>query len=312
MIQNRIADAGVSEYVAWQAKVGKELAQRKGFLDQQVLAPSPPTQTDWIVLQRFETLEDAQSWMQSDDLRRLIREVHRHFVGHEDVYLRTDVPSSRLPISATISCRVAPEDEEAFEAWENRAFEAETKAPGFVGHRLERPVPGIQDHWVIVLTFDSAENLTKWLESPVRAALLEEGKQYNEDLSIRTSSYGFDFWGRAPDAQAPNPLWIFKTNLLVLLVLYPTVYLWGYLVSTPLIDSKGVPFWLSLFVGNLFSTQLLGWFTVSWAFKAFDSWLVPRPSMAKDVVGWAILLVLYALSMAGFAYILTLPPLKFG
>lgn len=58
-------------------------------------------------------------------------------------------------------------------------------------------------------------------------------------------------------------------NLLVLLVLYPIVFLSGYFISAPFLDSKGVPFWLSLFVGNLFSTQLLGWLAVPVIFPLF-------------------------------------------
>ena len=38
-------------------------------------------------------------------------------------------------------------------------------------------------------------------------------------------------------------------------------------VSGPMIDARGVPFWLSLFVGNLVSTQLLGWWVVPAAFE---------------------------------------------
>jgi hypothetical protein len=90
------------------------------------------------------------------------------------------------------------------------------------------------------------------------------------------------------------------------------VYLWGYLIGHPLIDAKGAPAWLSLFLGNLASTQLLGWFFVPWALKAFDPWLSTKSAPVTQLAGWAILLVLYALSMAGFAYILSLPPLRFG
>ena len=52
-------------------------------------------------------------------------------------------------------------------------------------------------------------------------------------------------------------------------MLYPIVFLSGYFISAPFLDSKGVPFWLSLFVGNLFSTQLLGWLAVPVIFPLF-------------------------------------------
>jgi hypothetical protein len=312
VIQTRIADEGTAAYIRWQARVGGLLQGRKGFLGQEVIAPSPPAQPDWIVVQRFQTLEDARSWMQSDELHKLIAEVAGHFVGHDDIFLRTDSQEKVLPVSAIISCRVAPEDAEGFQRWEDKIFRAEVRAPGFVGHKLTKPIPGIQENWVIVVQFDTDENLTRWLESPVRSALLEEGKQFQGDLRVRKSNYGFALWARDATAPPSDPLWILKSNLIVLLVLYPTVYLWGYLIGHPLIDAKGAPAWLSLFLGNLASTQLLGWFFVPWALKAFDPWLSTKSAPVTQLAGWAILLVLYALSMAGFAYILSLPPLRFG
>jgi antibiotic biosynthesis monooxygenase (ABM) superfamily enzyme len=312
VIQTRIADEGTAAYVGWQGRVGQLLQGRKGFLGQEVIAPSPPAQPDWIVVQRFQSLEDARSWMQSDDLHRLIAEVAGYFVGHDDIFLRTDVQEKNLPVSAIISCRVAPEDAEGFQRWEDKVFRAEVRAPGFVGHKLTKPIPGIQENWVIVVQFDTDENLTRWLDSPVRAALLEEGKQYQGDLRVRKSNYGFALWARDATAPPSDPLWILKSNLIVLLVLYPTVYVWGYLIGHPLIDAKGAPAWLSLFVGNLASTQLLGWFFVPWALKAFDPWLSTKSAPVTQLAGWVILLLLYALSMAGFAYVLSLPPLSFG
>ncbi len=311
VIQTRISDDGAGPYVNWQSKVSRLLSERKGSLGQQVIAPSPPHQVDWVVIQRFATLADARLWMQAPELRKLLDEIRTYFVGHDDIYLRPDLQDTSMPATAMISCKVAPEDEEEFQHWERDAFEVESKAPGFVGHRLERPVEGIQPNWVIALSFDTDENLNAWIESPERAALLASGQPYQREVRIRKVSYGFNFWQRDADTGPPAPMFILKTNLLVLLVLYPIVYLWGYFVSNPFIDSKGVPFWLSLFIGNLFSTQLLGWWVVPWTFKKFDAWLAPKPAANKALVGWIVLILLYAVSLAVYAYILTLKPLKF-
>jgi len=310
VIQTRVAEDGVSAYVAWQSRVGEILQGRPGFLSQEVTAPSPPGQPDWIVVQRFAAAHDARVWMQSEELRTLLKEVSGHFVGPDERFLLSEAQTRSLPVSALVTCQVDPAAEDAFRAWEGRIFRAEVKAPGFVGHKLNPPVPGLQENWVIVVSFDTEENLQGWLDSPERAALLEEGQQYREQLQIRRTNQGFALWARGPDPPPPGPLWVFKSNLIVLLVLYPTVYLWGYLVGSPLIDGLGAPPWLSLFLGNLASTQLLGWFFVPWALKRFEPWMRPTHSASREVAGWAILLALYALSMAGMAWILTLPPLR--
>jgi len=310
IIQTRITDEGVGPYVAWQAKVGQVLQEWSGFLGQQVIAPSPPAQVDWIVVQRFRSIEEARAWSQSEVLHDLVAEVKPFFVGEDHIYLRTEAKASTT-VSAIVSCYVPPEKEADFLQWEQKIFQVEAKAPGFIGHRLERPVAGIQENWVIALTFDSDENLNRWLNSPERAALLKEAEACQQDVQVRIDSTGFDFWAPNPQGPPPNRLTTFKGNMLALLVLYPSVYVWGYLISHPFIDSKGAPPWLSLFFGNIFTTQFLGWYAVGKAFHLFRAWLAPDASPQTNLKGWVILAALYALEMAAFAYVLTLPPLTF-
>lgn len=86
--------------------------------------------------------------------------------------------------------------------------------------------------------------------------------------------------------------------------LYAVVYLWGYFISAPLIDRNGVPVWLSLFVGNLVSTQLLGWWLVPAAFRALDWWVTPKAAISRQIAGYALLAALYAASMGLYALLL--------
>ena len=46
--------------------------------------------------------------------------------------------------------------------------------------------------------------------------------------------------------------------MIVLLLLYPVVFLFGAWVQTPLLmERAGLPFWLALFIGNVVSVLLL-------------------------------------------------------
>ena len=48
--------------------------------------------------------------------------------------------------------------------------------------------------------------------------------------------------------------------MIVLLLLYPVVFLFGLWVQTPLLIGRaGLPFWLALFIGNVVSVLLLNW-----------------------------------------------------
>ncbi len=304
VIVTRIQDGGAQRYTAWQVQLGEELQGHPGFLCQQIVTPTPPAQVDWIVVQKFSSVEAAKSWLASEKLALALDEVRHLFVGTDDIYLRSDTSATASQVTALISCRVDQEHEAGFLAWEREMFQATAKAPGFIGQRLDRPVPGILDRWVITLTFDTDENLTGWLESPRRAALLERGEGFQRDMKIRKGDYGFGFWYRNPD-NAPTPaMVIFKSNLVVLLVLYPIVFLWDYFIGGPYLLKNGMPFWLALFIGNFVSTQITGWWAVPKAFGWFHRWLSPTASTAETVRGFVILTLLCGLSMGLYAFLL--------
>lgn len=249
----------------------------------------------------------ARAWLQSDVRARLIAEVQRFFVGSEDVHILPDTGVQRdSAVSAVISFKVPDGLEDAFLKWQQRIQAAEAEFKGFLRHKIERPIPGLHDEWIIILSFDSDANLNAWLDSPLRQTLLKEGERFNAGMNVKRASYGFNFWFPAGKTPAPEqgPGFIWKSNLIVLLVLYPVVYLWGYFISRPLIDSHGVPVWLSLFVGNLVSTQLLGWWLVPAAFRALDWWVRPTATISRQIAGYALLAALYVASMALYALLL--------
>jgi antibiotic biosynthesis monooxygenase (ABM) superfamily enzyme len=91
--------------------------------------------------------------------------------------------------------------------------------------------------------------------------------------------------------------------MLVLLGLYPTVFLFGFFVSTPLITQQlGWPFWLALFVGNIASVTILNWL-VPWISRRFDWWLQPAGSETQErtLQGIAAVVALYALLLLIFS-----------
>ena len=305
VIHRRILDEGFGQFSAWQARVGARLATWPGFLGQQVVPPAPPAHVDWTIIQRFSDADTARAWLQSEDRLSLLDEVQSLFIGQEDMHL---LPAGRAEprasASAMISYAVPPAEEKAFLKWQGRIQAAEARFPGFVRHKIERPLPGVHDDWLIVLTFDSEANMTAWLDSPERRDLLEEGGKFGTDLKLRRTNYGFDFWFPAT-AAAPDWHRTFKSNLLVLLVLYPTVFLWAYFIDRPL-GARGVPFWLALFVSNVASTQLLGWLVAPAVFRLFGGWLGPQPA-ARQIAGYALLGALYALSMLACALLFARP-----
>jgi antibiotic biosynthesis monooxygenase (ABM) superfamily enzyme len=300
-----IMPASTDTFEDWQRQVNDVLTTFAGYLDQTVIPPSPPLQTDWVIIQRFLTVEAARAWLQSEERQHLLDAIHPFLVGQSDVHLFTqDSPGgSSSPVSAVISTRVKPGQQDAFLRWYRRISAVQAKFEGFQGYKFEAPIPGVQDDWVTILRFDSDAHLEAWLNSEQRQHILEEANAFSLDTHIRKVRVGFESWFKFTGAQQQSPPPIWKVNMIVLLALYPIVFLFSIFVQTPLLIQRGMPFWLALFVGNAFSTILLGWVVVPLLSKAFTWWLSPLESTAPTQItpqritwaGTALILCLYAL-----------------
>jgi uncharacterized protein len=303
--QTRVSPGHDEEFARWQEQVNDAIAHVPGYLDHTVIPPSPPVQVDWVIAQRFASAESARAWLQSEQRLRLLDTIQPLLVGQDDVHLFADGSGPKLaaPVTAIIAMRVRPGQEAAFVEWQRRIAAVEATFEGFSGYRLEPPVPGVQDDWMTMIRFDSDAHLDAWLNSEQRQRLLEEAPRFSGEFHTRKVRTGFDSWftGGKGAATEPPPPW--KQNMVVLLTLYPTVFLFGYFVQTPLLVDRGIPFWLALFLANAVSTGLLGWFFVPWASRALDWWLNPAPAAAPRVnrAGAGLIMALYGLCLLVFS-----------
>ena len=159
----------------------------------------------------------------------------------------------------------------------------------------------MQDHWLAILRFDTEANLQAWLNSPERQKLLQEATPFTEEFHARIVRTGFDQWFPVPTAGASPPA-VWKQNMLVLLMLYPVVFLFGVFVQTPLLTGRAaLPFAVALFIGNVASVLLLN-YLVPWTGNRFTWWLQPvgAKGWRTDVAGTALVVALYAAMVLAF------------
>jgi len=223
-------------------------------------------------------------------------------VGQDDIHILKDDAVGVLPspVSAVIATRIKPGTETVYRAWEQKIAAAQSQAKGFQGYRFEPPIPGVQDSWLTIVRFDSDTNLQAWMNSPVRIALLKEAQAFTEEFHARIVRTGFDQWFKVA-AGAPTPA-AWKMNMLVLLMLYPVVFVFGALVQNPLLVNRGMPFWLALFIGNVVSVTLLNWL-VPWSARRFDWWITPQGASVTriNLIGAAAVVGLYVVCLLAFA-----------
>jgi uncharacterized protein len=299
--QTRVRPGNEDAFAQWQKGTSEAVARFPGFLQQTVMPPSPPAQLDWVILQRFATTEGATAWLNSKERRDRLAGAQAMLIGPDDVHLVADRRQGVLPapVSAVISTRIKPGCEAAYRAWEQRIAAAQSKAPGFQGYRFEPPIPGVQEDWLAILRFDNEANLQAWLDSPERQKLVEEAKPFTEEFHARIARTGFDQWFTLPPGQSA-PAW--KQNMLVLLMLYPVVFLFGAWVDKPLISGwANLPFAAALFIGNVASVSSLN-YLVPWISGRFAWWLQPpgKTTRTTEVAGAALLMGLYTALVAAF------------
>ena len=295
------------DYARLQAETSTAIARFPGFIEQRLIPPKPPLQVDWVILQRFVSLEDAKHWLGSTERQSRLEEAAPMLVGRDDVHIVQDEADgiTPAPVSAVISTRVRPGKDDEYRAWERRIATAQSKAPGLQGYRFEPPVPGVQHNHVIIVRFDTEANLHNWLHSPIRKKLLEEAEPLIEESHARMARSGFEQWFRDKGgATSTAPAW--KMNLLVLLMLYPVVFLFSIFVGTPLLSNRlHLPFALALFLGNIVSVILTG-FLVPWVAGRFGWWLQPASAsgaMWTNVRGAVLIIAVHVAMVIGFWWI---------
>jgi len=190
--------------------------------------------------------------------------------------------------------------EEAYRDWVDRIRQVEARFLGYQGLELQPPIPGLQDDWVSLLRFDTAEHLNAWLESDARRTALKEVEPFidQRERQVATAFSGWFTFGDAP-GQVP-PSW--KQSMIVLLTLYPIVML-ELLFLNPLTQPLGMAG--ATFIGNALSVAVTGFVLIPLAIRVFEWWLLPRPndSPGVEITRNALIVGLYALSIVVFAWL---------
>jgi antibiotic biosynthesis monooxygenase (ABM) superfamily enzyme len=296
VIQVRARSGDRADFESWLRDYNATVQQADGYLDYDLTRPTPGFDEDWVLVHRFTDRLTASSWVSSDAHRRLMSEVEPFAAGEVDVHLYTSDPRRRGVVSALFTTRVDPGHEDEFLEWSTRVAAAQAAFQGFISYQVEPPIPGVQDDWIAVLSYDTDAHMRAWLSSPERAALLAEGASFDERARVHIVRNELDAWFNTGGEGGSAPAW--KRNMLVLLVLYPVVFLTATFVQDPLLMGNGLPFWLALFIANIASVVALGWLLVPAADRVFGWWLYPGGrSRRVTAAGVVVVVVLYGVSL---------------
>lgn len=195
---------------------------------------------------------------------------------------------------------VAAGREADFRAVQDRLARVSSEFPGYEGTVLLPPDEG--NGWLSMLRFRTPEQLSAWLRSPQRdQALPGLRSSLTKGFSAVSSTTPFATTVRVQDGRTlMTPNW--KSAMLVLLVLYPTVMVLSRFFG-PTLDRAGAEPWLALWVSQIVSVSALQWWLMPAVTRPFRKWLDPvdGASFRIGLIGAAIVVAGYGLTLAIFA-----------
>lgn len=268
----KVRTGSEEEYATWRGRVIAALADQPGWVSVEVHRPDE-SQDDWVTVERFSSITEAQAWLDSP-LRRELASGAEHLVAAPDTVtlLSETAPTVDESVTAVITNRVRPNAEVEFRNWLSRIQSAQAQFPGYMGVEVQPPIAGVSAEWVSLLRFDTAEHLRAWMESPECAALTAEAEPLLEVGEYRVARASFRNW--LPDAERAEDPPVWKVNAIVLLVLYPVVLLTVVFIN-PILSPLGVA--LTVFIGNVIGVAATGFWLVPWAAGKMARWLSPDP-----------------------------------
>lgn len=152
-----------------------------------------------------------------------------------------------------------------------------------------------------VVRFRSDRQLAAWMSSRQReAALPSLRSSLTAEFDSVSGSTAFGTTVRTEGGRMlMTPNW--KSVLMVMLVLYPTVMLLSRFLG-PVLDGLGAEPWLSLWLSQVVSVVLMQWWLMPWASKPFRRWLDPVDGAGwrSSAAGAAVILLLCAATLLLF------------
>lgn len=255
---------------------------------------------DWALAATFSSEDLVHEWLDSAGRRAVMQagQSRGFWCRTTDLVLSEggDVP---VGVSAFRHSLAAGKQSD-FRAVQSRLAAASSKFPGYEGTVLLPDDTG--DGWLSILRFRTNAQLSAWLRSAERdTALPGLRSSLTKGFSAVSSTTPFATTVRVQNGRTlMTPNW--KSAMLVLLVLYPTVMLLSRFFI-PVLEQAGAGPWLALWVSQIASVSALQWFLMPNVTRPFRTWLDPVDGAGLRItaLGAAVVIVGYGLTLALFA-----------
>ena len=180
---------------------------------------------------------------------------------------------SEGPVTTTVTRRIKPGHETAYEAFLEGIIAAASRFPGHLGVEVFRPATAAAGEYRIVYRFDTAGHLRRWLDSDEHAAWLQRAEPHVAGPMRTEFLTGLESWFTLPEQPglpAPPP---YKMAILTWATIFPLITL-VVVVLTPLIGT--LPLVVRLGITTLATVPLMTWVAMPRVTWLLRRWLYPR------------------------------------
>ena len=255
--------------MAWHECIEAAARSQPGYISSELQHPDSAHPGEWVTVYSFEDAEHLDAWLASDARMEIVTAAKGLLAGpirEQRVAALRTVPE---PVTVVFSQRIVPGAEAAFASlyedvvWRLDAFD------GFLGSQLLRPVPGVQEDYVVVASFASRGDLDRWLESDSRRTWVEKAADVIEGERTVNVVGGFGGWfPAAPDQPRGPRRW--KQAAAVLLALFPVSLLITFVRSEVAPDMNMV---LAVLIANVLGVAALSFFLMPLVTRWLEGWL---------------------------------------
>lgn len=269
VVARRVVPDRESDFRAWDRRIRTAAESFPGYLGSEVQPPDASHPGEWVTMYSFNTVEQLEAWLGSEERSELIAEVETIIDGPARQQRVAALRTTPEPVTVVFSQHIAPANHEAFVALHDDVVDRLRGFRGFLGSELLHPVEGVQDEHVIVGSFTSRADLDRWLESDTRRAWLRQIEDLVEGDRTMNVVGGFGGWFPAQPSQPQGPKrW--KQSIAVFIALFPTALLIT-LVRIQVAPNMNVV--LGVFIGNVLGILALSYVLMPRVTNWLGDWL---------------------------------------
>jgi antibiotic biosynthesis monooxygenase (ABM) superfamily enzyme len=185
------------------------------------------------------------------------------------------------PVAFVISEFVQSGRIQEYEDWVKGINQAANEFEGFLGADVIRPRDHEHPEYVVLVRFDTYQNIKKWRESSIYQTWIEKSQDLviREETDLQEAS-GLDLWFTRPKAISKKPTQpaYYKKVIMGILAVYPLILLTN-LILGPLL--KELPQLLGLFISVVAISALLTYPVMPLLTRLLSFWLYPSSKKVK-------------------------------